>query len=125
MARIVEHKANCRLSAIPIDWNLVNESRAGNKCAKYIPIKTTRLIRAMYGQKCRQHNHTMNRKHLREEHQLIIDPIEQIDRYQQKRGRNKILYEMKGHLLMISTIAQILNNRDEVLRKGKRPRQNQ
>jgi hypothetical protein len=26
---------------------------------------------------------------------------------------------------MISTIAQILNNRDEVLRKGKRPRQNQ
>jgi hypothetical protein len=125
MAKIVEHKAKCRLQSIPIDWNLVNESRAGNKCAKYIPIKVTRLIRAMYGQKCREHNHTINRTHLWEEHQLKIDPMEMIDRYQKKRDQKNILYEMKGHLLTISTIAQILNNRDEILRKGKRPRQNQ
>jgi hypothetical protein len=125
MARIVEHKAKCRLSALPIYWNRVNESRVGNMCTKYIPIKATRLIRAMYGKKCREYSHTMNREHLRDEHELTIDPIEQIDRYQQKRDGKNILYEMKGQLLKISTIAQIHNNRDEVLRQGKRPRQNQ
>jgi hypothetical protein len=66
----------------------------------------------------------MNCEHLREEHQLIIDPIEQIDRYQQNRDGKNILYEIKGHILEISTIPQILNNRDEVLGRGKRPRQN-
>jgi hypothetical protein len=125
MATIVEHKAKCRLSTIPIYWNLINESRVGNKCAKYIPIKETRLIRAMYGQKCREHTHTMNRRHLCEEHQTRIEPMELIDRYQQKRYRKNMLFEMKGHLLKMSTIDQIVNNGDEVLRKGKRPRQNQ
>jgi hypothetical protein len=67
----------------------------------------------------------MNWKHLREEHELINDLLELIDRYQQKRNRYNTLYKMKGHLLKISTIAQIINNRDEILRKGKRPRQNQ
>jgi hypothetical protein len=119
MAKIVEHKAKCRLEAIPIDWNLVNESRVGNKCAKYIPIKATRLIRAMYGQKCREHKHTMTRTHLREEHQIPIDT------YQQKRNRKNMPFEMKGHLLKISSIAEIVNNGDEVHRKGKRRRQHQ
>jgi hypothetical protein len=125
MAKIVEHKAKCRLEAIPIDWNLVNESRVGNKCAKYIPIKATRLIRAMYGQKCREHNHTMTRTHLREEHEMRIDPMELIDRYQQKRYRKNMLFEMKGHLLKMSSIAEIVNIGEEVVRKGKRPRQHQ
>jgi hypothetical protein len=92
MAKIVEHKAKCRLQTIPIDWNLINESRQGNKSAKYIPIKATRLIRAMYGKKCREHNHTINRKHLWEEHQLRIDPMEMIDRYQKKREQKNILH---------------------------------
>jgi hypothetical protein len=48
---IVEYKAKCRLQATTIDWNLVNKSRTENNCAKYILIKATRLIRAMYGQK--------------------------------------------------------------------------
>jgi hypothetical protein len=125
MAKIVEHKAKCRLEAIPIDWNLVNESRVGNKCAKYIPIKATRLIRAMYDQKCREHQHTMTRTHLREEHEMRIDPMELIDRYRQKKYRKNILDEMKGHLLKMSTIAEIVNIRDEVVRKGKRSRQHQ
>jgi hypothetical protein len=114
MARIVKHKAKCRLEAIPIDWNLVNESRVGNKCAKYIPIKATRLIRAMYGQKCREHNHTMNGRHLREEQQMRTDPMELIDRYQQN-----MLFEMKGHLLKMRSIAEIVKIGDEVLRKEK------
>jgi hypothetical protein len=125
MATIVEHKAKCRLEAIPIDWNLANESRVGNKCAKYIPIKTTRLIRTMYGQKCREHTHTTNGRHLREEHQISIDPMELIDRYQQKRYRKNMLFEMKDQLLRISTIAEIVRIGDEVLRKGKRRRQHQ
>jgi hypothetical protein len=103
----------------------VNESRVGNKCAKYIPIKATRLIRAMYGQKCREHKHTMTRTHLREEHQMRIDPMELIDRYQQKRYRKNMLFEMKGHLLKINSIAEIVRIGDEVLGKGKRPRQHQ
>jgi hypothetical protein len=125
MAKIVEHKAKCRLEAIPIDWNLVNESRVGNKCAKYIPIKAARLIRTMYGQKCREHNHTTTRTHLREEHQIPIDPMELIDRYQQKRYWKNMLFEMKGHLLKMRSIAEIVRIGDEVLRKGKRRRQYQ
>jgi hypothetical protein len=125
MARIVEHKAKYRLEAIPIDWNLVNESRVGNKCVKYIPIKATRLIRAIYGQKFREHKHTITLTHLREEHEMRIDPMELIDRYQQKSYRKNILDEMKGHLLKMSSIAEIVSIRHEVLRKGKRPRQHQ
>jgi hypothetical protein len=125
MATIVKHKAKCRFEAIPIDWNLVNEGRVGNKCAKYIPIKATRPIRAMYGQKCREHKLTMTRTHLREEHQIPIDPMELIDRYQQKRHRKNMLFEMKGHLLKMSSIAEIVKIGDEVLRKWKRPRQHQ
>jgi hypothetical protein len=125
MAKIVEHKANCRLEAKHLDWNLVNESRVGNKCAKSIPIKATRLIRAMYGQKCREHTLTMNGRHVREEHQMRIDGMELIDRYEQKRYRKNMLFEMKGHLLKMSSIAEIVGICDEVLRKGKRPRQHQ
>jgi hypothetical protein len=54
---------------------------------------------------------------------MRIDPMELIDRYQQKRYRKNILFEMKGYLLKMSSIAEIVNIRDEVLRKGKRPRQ--
>jgi hypothetical protein len=67
----------------------------------------------------------MTRTHLREEHQMRIDPMELIDRYQQKRYRKNMLFEIKGHLLKMSTIAEIVNIRDEVVRKGKRPRQHQ
>jgi hypothetical protein len=79
----------------------------------------------MYGQKCREHKHTVTRTHLREEHEMKIDPMELIDRYQQKRCRKNILDEMKGHLFKMSTIAEIVNIRNEVVRKGKRPRQHQ
>jgi hypothetical protein len=34
----------------------------------------------------------MNRKHLWEEHQLRIDPMEMIDRYQKKREQKNILH---------------------------------
>jgi hypothetical protein len=67
----------------------------------------------------------MTRTHLREEHEMRIDPMELIDRYRQKRYRKNILFEMKGHLLKMNTIAEIVNIRDEVVRKGKRPRQHQ
>jgi hypothetical protein len=56
---------------------------------------------------------------------MRIDPMELIDIYQQKRYRKNIVFEMKGLLLKISSIAQIVNNGDEVLGKGKRPRQHQ
>jgi hypothetical protein len=79
----------------------------------------------MYGQKCREHKLTMTRTHLREEHQIPIDPMELIDRYQQKRHRKNMLFEMKGHLLKMSSIAEIVKIGDEVLRKWKRPRQHQ
>jgi hypothetical protein len=63
----------------------------------------------------------MTRTHLREEHQMRIDPMELIDRYQQKRYRKNMLFEMKGYLLKMSSIAEIVNIRDEVLRKKKDP----
>jgi hypothetical protein len=56
---------------------------------------------------------------------MKIDPMELIDRYQQKRCRKNILDEMKGHLFKMSTIAEIVNIRNEVVRKGKKPRQHQ
>jgi hypothetical protein len=67
----------------------------------------------------------MTRTHLREEHQLRINPMELIDRYQQKRYRKNILFDMKGHLLKMSSIAEIVKIGDEMVRKGKRPRQHQ
>jgi hypothetical protein len=51
--------------------------------------------------------------------------MELIDRYQQKRYRKNILFEMKGHLLKMSSIAEIVKIGDEMVRKGKRPRQHQ
>jgi hypothetical protein len=96
----VEHKTNCRLESLQIDWNFVNDKRVANNYAKYLPIKVTRLMRAMYGQKCREHNHTMNRQHLREELQMKIDSMGMIRRH-----------------------PPIAYNREEVLSKGKRPRQ--
>jgi cytosine/uracil/thiamine/allantoin permease len=65
MAKVDEHKVKCLLHVILINWNLVKESRSVNKCAKYISIKLTPIIRVMYGQKYRWHNHLTNRKHLR------------------------------------------------------------
>jgi hypothetical protein len=62
----------------------------------------------------------MNRTHLWEEHQLKIDPMEMIDRYEKKRGQKNILHKMKGHLLKMSRIAEIVKIGDEVVRKGKR-----
>jgi hypothetical protein len=51
--------------------------------------------------------------------------MELIDRYQQKRYRKNILFDMKGHLLKMSSIAEIVKIGDEMVRKGKRPRQHQ
>jgi hypothetical protein len=67
----------------------------------------------------------MNGTHLLEEHQIPIDPMELIDRYQQKRHQKNMLFEMKGHLLKMSRIAEIVSIGNKVLRKGKRPRQRQ
>jgi hypothetical protein len=63
----------------------------------------------------------MTRTHLREEHQMRIDPMELIDRYQQKRYRKNMLFEMKGHLLKMSSIAEIVKIGDLLLRKKKDP----
>jgi hypothetical protein len=52
---------------------------------------------------------------------MRIDPMELIDRYQQKRYRKNMLFEMKGHLLKMSSIAEIVKIGDEVLRKKKDP----
>jgi hypothetical protein len=53
--------------------------------------------------------------------------MELIDRYQQKRYGKNILYEMKGRLLKIRSIAEMVKIGDEVVRKRKRkrPRQHQ
>jgi hypothetical protein len=46
--------------------------------------------------------------------------MEMIDRYEKKRGQKNILHKMKGHLLKMSRIAEIVKIGDEVVRKGKR-----
>jgi hypothetical protein len=47
--------------------------------------------------------------------------MELINGYQQQRYRKNMLFEMKGQLLKIISIAKIVEIGDEVLRKGKRP----
>jgi hypothetical protein len=61
----------------------------------------------------------MNGRHLREEQQMRTDPMELIDRYQQRRYGKNMLFEMKGHLLKMRSIAEIVKIGDEVLRKEK------
>jgi hypothetical protein len=66
MAKVVEHKSNCRRLGIRKNYDLILWWKSQTTYAKFVPKKITELFREMYGRKCRVHSKTMNRTHLRE-----------------------------------------------------------
>ena len=125
MAKVVEHKSNCRHRAIPIDLNLIRFWKSRNLTVKFVPRKITTLLKEMYGRKCKTHNATMNRQHLREEHGIFEDPLHMIDRYQTRGERRQIKYEIKIAFKKIEEIAQVRVNREGTVRRGVCPRKAQ
>jgi hypothetical protein len=65
------HKSNCRRNGLPLDKAILFSNKIS---LKHIPRKLTRLIKAMWGTRCLDHNKPLTRTHLRE-HGLIIDPL--------------------------------------------------
>ncbi len=52
LARVVEHKANCRRTGQRPDWRYLQDLKADSLKLRQTPRRLTRLIQLMYGQKC-------------------------------------------------------------------------
>jgi hypothetical protein len=75
LARVVEHKSNCRRAGFLPDWQYIQDMRIPCLKLHKVPRRLTRLIQLMYGQKCWEHSRPMNRAHLAEHHSIVVDPL--------------------------------------------------
>ena len=74
VAASADHRSNCRRNGLSINSQLLQSIRI-TPLAKTIPRKLSRLIKAMWGRKCQEHNQTMTRTYLRQDHGIMIEPL--------------------------------------------------